>query len=90
MVSQQKKSFLIHARMTRLSSKGHHFKLKILETLPSSSVTLYFPSEFGLDHYGHTFPQEQWGVKKQMYQRAKKEAPNVQMCLVFIGLFMSS
>ncbi|CZR65133.1 uncharacterized protein PAC_15033 [Phialocephala subalpina] len=33
-----------------LSSKSHHFKNAIAKALPSSGVTLYFLSEFGVDH----------------------------------------
>lgn len=43
----------------RLASKGHHYKLKLVEALPKSSVKLYFPSEFGVDHYKNTFKQDQ-------------------------------
>ncbi|KAH9203551.1 isoflavone reductase family protein [Leptodontidium sp. 2 PMI_412] len=71
-----------------LASKGHHYKLKIIEALPTSSVKLYFPSEFGVDHYGHMFPQEMWDTKKDMYRAVQKAAPNTKVCLVFIGLFL--
>ncbi|KAL5324783.1 hypothetical protein ACEPPN_005901 [Leptodophora sp. 'Broadleaf-Isolate-01'] len=71
-----------------LASKGHHYKLKLVEALPKSSVKLYFPSEFGVDHYKNTFKQDQWDTKRAMYETVKNEALSVQMCLVFIGLFM--
>lgn len=51
-------------------------------------MKLYFPSEFGVDHYGHTFPQDMWDTKKDMYRAVQKTAPNIKMCLVFIGLFL--
>ncbi|CAI7661629.1 unnamed protein product [Penicillium discolor] len=34
---------------------GHDFKTKIAAAPPQTNIRVYFPSEFGVDHYGHDF-----------------------------------
>lgn len=39
-----------------IGASGHEFKEKLLRAFPSTGVQVYFPSEFGVDHYVHDFP----------------------------------
>lgn len=70
-----------------MSSKGHHFKDAISQALPSSSVKLYFPSEFGVDHSVHDFKQAFWDAKKGHSEEVKKIAPEIKVSRVYVGLF---
>jgi hypothetical protein len=54
--------------------------------MAGNSVSLYFPSEFGVDHTYHDFPQAERGGKKRHCDLAKKIAPDIKVCRVFIGL----
>ncbi|KAH7369170.1 isoflavone reductase family protein [Plectosphaerella cucumerina] len=67
---------------------GHHFKEKLLRALPQTSVKLYFPSEFGVDHYVHDFPHEEWDAKKKHYRLAQEVISNIRICRVYAGLFL--
>ncbi|KAM0328014.1 hypothetical protein ACHAQA_005413 [Verticillium albo-atrum] len=67
---------------------GHHFKEKLLRCLPSTSVKLYFPSEFGVDHYVHDFRHEEWDAKKEHFQLSQELIPRIQVCRVYAGLFL--
>ena len=60
----------------------------LLESLSKTSVTLYFPSEFGVDHYVHTFAHAEWDAKKRHFELAQKLTPGIRVCRVFAGLFL--
>lgn len=49
---------------------------------------MYFPSEFGVNHYVHDFPHEEWDAKKNHFKIAQQVIPNVRVCRVFAGLFL--
>ncbi|EXA45740.1 hypothetical protein FOQG_09304 [Fusarium oxysporum f. sp. raphani 54005] len=67
---------------------GHHFKEALLRSIPGSGVKLYFPSEFGVDHYVHDFPHEEWDAKKAHFQLASELIPDISICRVYAGLFL--
>ncbi|KAK8927899.1 hypothetical protein H634G_05532 [Metarhizium anisopliae BRIP 53293] len=67
---------------------GHAFKEKLLRSLPATSVSLYFPSEFGVNHYIHDFPHEEWDTKKRHFELAKQLIPNIRRCRVYAGLLL--
>ncbi|KAF5656804.1 isoflavone reductase family [Fusarium heterosporum] len=67
---------------------GHHFKEALLRSIPGSSVKLYFPSEFGVDHYVHDFPHEEWDAKKAHFRLASELISNISICRVYAGLFL--
>ena len=76
--------------ISRVGPSGHHFKEKLLRALPHSSVRLYFPSEFGVNHYIHDFPHEEWDAKKKHFKLAEELLGHgdVRICRVFAGLFL--
>ncbi|KAJ5905196.1 uncharacterized protein N7473_002112 [Penicillium subrubescens] len=67
---------------------GHSFKEKLLHALPHTDVQVYFPSEFGVDHYVHDFPHSEWNTKKEQFALAQKLIPDRKICRVFCGLFL--
>ncbi|KAF4972236.1 hypothetical protein FSARC_1133 [Fusarium sarcochroum] len=67
---------------------GHHFKEALLRSIVGSDVKLYFPSEFGVDHYVHDFSHDEWDAKKAHFQLASELIPNVRTCRVYAGLFL--
>lgn len=71
-----------------VSPSGHHFKARLLHCLPLTSVSLYFPSEFGVNHYVHDFSHEEWDAKKRHFQQAQELIPHVHVCRVYAGLFL--
>lgn len=71
-----------------VGSAGHAFKEKLLRALPQTDVKLYFPSEFGVDHYVHDFRHLEWDQKKKHLELARELAPRVKVCRVFCGLFL--
>lgn len=60
--------------------------------LPKTSIKLYFPSEFGVDHTLHDFNIPEWDGKKKHYQLTRKvvEGTHIQVCRLFVGLFLHS
>ncbi|KAF3927629.1 hypothetical protein AA313_de0209766 [Arthrobotrys entomopaga] len=72
-----------------VSSKDDGFKSKIATSIssPLSSVKLYIPSEFGVDHYLHDFNHPEWDKKKSHFQ-AVSIREDLKICRVFPGLFM--
>lgn len=76
--------------MPSVGPSGHHFKEALLRSIPSSPVKLYFPSEFGVDHYVHDFPHEEWAAKKAHFQLATTllHDSSVRVCRVYAGLFL--
>ncbi|KAJ9663615.1 hypothetical protein H2201_005576 [Coniosporium apollinis] len=71
-----------------IGPSGHDFKDRLLRALPDSSVKIYFPSEFGVDHYVHDFPHPEWDRKKAHFALAQRLLPGVKICRVYIGLFL--
>ncbi|KAF5703117.1 isoflavone reductase family [Fusarium globosum] len=67
---------------------GHHFKETLLRSIPGSGVKLYFPSEFGVDHYVHDFSHEEWDAKKAHFQLALELISDISICRVYAGLFL--
>lgn len=51
-------------------------------------MRLYFPSEFGVDHYKHDFPHEEWDAKKHHLDLLSKSVTDIHVCRVFAGLFL--
>ncbi|KAF3910370.1 hypothetical protein ABW20_dc0100751 [Dactylellina cionopaga] len=72
-----------------LASRDDGFKAKIATAVcsPSSSVKLYIPSEFGVDHYLHDFEHPEWDKKKTHFE-AVSERKDLKICRIFPGLFM--
>jgi hypothetical protein len=73
-----------------ISSAGASLRDKLARTLPQTSVKLYFPSEFGVDHTLHDFNIPEWDGKKAHYALAREvvRGTEIQICRLFIGLFM--
>ncbi|KAJ5393489.1 uncharacterized protein N7487_011130 [Penicillium crustosum] len=69
---------------------GHDFKTKIAAALPQTNIQVYFPSEFGVDHYGHDFAHLEWNEKKKHLANAQRIVSHmsVKICRVFCGLFL--
>jgi hypothetical protein len=59
---------------------GHQFNEKLIRAMSTSSnVQVYFPSEFGVDHYIHDFPHREWDQKKQHFQLATRVISNARI-----------
>ncbi|KUL86240.1 hypothetical protein ZTR_08411 [Talaromyces verruculosus] len=71
-----------------IGSSGHAFKEKLLRALPNTNVQVYFPSEFGVDHYVHDFSHLEWDQKKRHMELARELIPQIKVCRVFCGLFL--
>ncbi|KAL5358550.1 isoflavone reductase family protein [Aspergillus floccosus] len=71
-----------------IGASGHEFKEKLLRALPNTNVQVYFPSEFGVDHYVHDFPHLEWDQKKRHTELARELIPHIKVCRVFCGLFL--
>lgn len=69
-----------------LSSKAHIYKDAIAKALPSTNVSMYFPSEFGVDHIVHEFKQAFWDAKKRHYEDVEKLGCT-RVSRVYVGLF---
>ncbi|KAF7587787.1 hypothetical protein BBP40_006697, partial [Aspergillus hancockii] len=67
---------------------GHTFKDQLLRALPKTNVKVYFPSEFGVNHYIHDFAHLEWDAKKTHFNLARSLVPDIKICRVFCGLFM--
>ncbi|KHN97510.1 isoflavone reductase family protein [Metarhizium album ARSEF 1941] len=61
---------------------------KLLRCLSSTSVSLYFPSEFGVNHYLHDFAHDEWDMKKRHFELAKQLIPDIRLCRVYAGLLL--
>jgi hypothetical protein len=73
----------------RVGPSGHHFKNLLVDALSRSSVRLYFPSEFGVDHYKHDFAHEEWDAKKKHFHLLQKlNDTDIRICRVYAGLFL--
>ncbi|KAF4994531.1 hypothetical protein FGRMN_5741 [Fusarium graminum] len=78
----------VNVLINTVGPSGHHFKEALLRSIPGSSVKLYFPSEFGVDHYVHNFPHEEWDAKKAHFRLASDLISNISICRVYAGLFL--
>ncbi|KAM0573557.1 hypothetical protein ACHAP9_001995 [Verticillium nonalfalfae] len=78
----------VNVLINTVGATGHHFKEQLLRALPQSSVKLYFPSEFGVDHYVHDFAHDEWDAKKNHIRLAEELIPEIRVCRVFPGLFL--
>ena len=78
----------VHILVNAVGASGHDFKEKLLRAIPASDVRVYFPSEFGVDHYVHDFPHGEWARKKKHDALARELIPHVKICRVFCGLFL--
>ncbi|PWY92043.1 NAD(P)-binding protein [Aspergillus heteromorphus CBS 117.55] len=70
-----------------IGPSGHAFKETLLRALPHTSVQVYFPSEFGVNHYIHDFAHPEWDAKKRHMSLATQLVPHTKRCRVFCGLF---
>lgn len=78
----------VQVLVNTVGPSGHSFKEKLLQALPQTDVQVYFPSEFGVDHYAHDFPHLEWDEKKKHFALCQKSIPDVKVCRVFCGLFL--
>ncbi|PLB54077.1 isoflavone reductase family protein [Aspergillus steynii IBT 23096] len=78
----------VHILVNAVGPSGHSFKEKLLHALPHTDVQVYFPSEFGVDHYVHDFAHLEWDQKKRHLALARELVPRVKVCRVFCGLFL--
>ncbi|RAK98287.1 isoflavone reductase family protein [Aspergillus ibericus CBS 121593] len=78
----------VHILVNTVGASGHAFKERLLRALPQTQVEVYFPSEFGVDHYVHDFPHLEWDQKKRHVTLAQQLIPGTKVCRVFCGLFL--
>ncbi|CAI7568492.1 unnamed protein product [Penicillium glandicola] len=78
----------IQILVNTIGPSGHDFKTKIAATLPRTAIRVYFPSEFGVDHYIHDFAHLEWDAKKKHLSNAQSVITNTKICRVFCGLFL--
>ncbi|KAJ5934458.1 hypothetical protein N7466_004005 [Penicillium verhagenii] len=78
----------VQVLVNTVGPSGHAFKDKLARALPQTDVQVYFPSEFGVDHYVHDFSHLEWDQKKKHMALAKQLNPDVKICRVFAGLFL--
>ncbi|KAB8078741.1 hypothetical protein BDV29DRAFT_129360 [Aspergillus leporis] len=78
----------IQILINAIGPSGHAFKEQLLRALPQTDIQVYFPSEFGVNHYVHDFAHLEWDAKKAHFNLARVLIPNVKICRVFCGLFM--
>jgi hypothetical protein len=73
-----------------ISTAGAALRDKLSAALPHTSIKLYFPSEFGVDHTLHDFNTPEWDGKKKHYDltRSAVHGTNIQVCRLFVGLFL--
>lgn len=62
----------------------------LVHALPKSTVKLYFPSEFGVDHTIHDFSIPEWDGKKKHFELTQRilAGSEVLFCRLFVGLFL--
>ncbi|KAJ5753604.1 uncharacterized protein N7511_007757 [Penicillium nucicola] len=79
----------VQVLVNAVGPSGHSFKEKIVEAIPQTDVQLYFPSEFGVDHYLHDFVHSEWDQKKKHFHLTQQLlSPKIRVCRVFCGLFL--
>jgi len=64
----------------------------LVQALAISTVKLYFPSEFGVDHTIHDFSIPEWDGKKKHFELTERTlaGTEVQFCRLFVALFLHS
>ncbi|GKZ29267.1 hypothetical protein AbraIFM66950_004073 [Aspergillus brasiliensis] len=79
-----------HILINTVGPSGHSFKEKLLHAVSKTDIQLYFPSEFGVNHYVHDFPHLEWDAKKKHMALANELLfpKKVKICRVFCGLFL--
>ncbi|KAJ5823392.1 hypothetical protein N7447_005732 [Penicillium robsamsonii] len=78
----------IHILVNTVGPAGHDFKAKIAAALPRTDIRVYFPSEFGVDHYGHDFAHLEWHEKKKHLANVQSVVIYMKISRVFCGLFL--
>lgn len=78
----------VQVLVNAVGPSGHAFKDRLARELPQTDVQVYFPSEFGVDHYVHDFPHLEWDQKKKHMALTKELNPGVKICRVFAGVFL--
>jgi hypothetical protein len=67
---------------------GHDFGTKLADALPGTNIRVYFPSEFGVDHYAHDFAHPEWQQKKKHFASVQRVVPHMKICRIFSGLVL--
>ncbi|KAJ5972102.1 uncharacterized protein N7479_002020 [Penicillium vulpinum] len=78
----------IQILVNTIGPAGHDFKTKLTAALPKTNIRVYFPSEFGVDHYGHDFAHLEWNEKKKHFANTQHVLTHMKICRVFRGLFL--
>ncbi|CAI7607297.1 unnamed protein product [Penicillium pancosmium] len=78
----------VQVLVNTVGPSGHSFKEKLLQALPQTEVQIYFPSEFGVDHYVHDFAHLEWDQKKKHFAMCQQLIPDMKVCRLFCGLFL--
>lgn len=78
----------IQILVNTIGPAGHDFTTKIAAVPLQTNIRVYFPSEFGVDHYGHDFAHLEWHEKKKHLANAQRVVPHMKICRVFCGLFL--
>lgn len=78
-----------------VSSLGHgpavaDFESHLLAAIPRTDVQAYFPSEYGVDHYTHTFSHPLWDQKRAHMAAARRilKPAHVSVVRLFTGVFL--
>ncbi|KEF52981.1 uncharacterized protein A1O9_10888 [Exophiala aquamarina CBS 119918] len=73
-----------------ISSSGMQLSDDLVHALPKTTVKLYFPSEFGVDHTIHNFSIPEWDGKKKHFELTQRvlAGSEVLLCRLFVGLFL--
>ncbi|KAI9894015.1 MAG: hypothetical protein M1814_004785 [Vezdaea aestivalis] len=71
-----------------VGSSGKAFKDALVRSLKETKVSVYFPSEFGADHYSYPVPHPEWDPKKRHFELASSLAPEMKIVRVVVGLFL--
>lgn len=67
---------------------GAEFRRRLVMAMAGTSVRVYFPSEFDVDHYIHDFQFGEWDRKKDNTSLARDILPGVRTCQMFMGLIL--
>ncbi|EPS44357.1 hypothetical protein H072_1658 [Dactylellina haptotyla CBS 200.50] len=79
----------VDALINVVASRDGGFKSKLAAAVssPSSTIKVYIPSEFGVDHYLHDFQHPEWDKKKSHFESVNKRE-DLTVSRVFPGLFL--
>ncbi|CAG8154081.1 unnamed protein product [Penicillium nalgiovense] len=78
----------IQILVNTIGPAGHDFGTKLADALPGTHIRVYFPSEFGVDHYAHDFAHPEWQQKKKHFANVQRIVPHMEICRVFSGLVL--